>query len=71
MNKYKPKEVTYNMIHQKYAEVSTFRGSTMDVSLTGKIKMKKITTNFLTTDNIDRLTSIISSNCCNNYFGAL
>ena len=43
----------------------------MDISINGEMALSKVITSRLNADNIDRLASIISSNCCEKYFGIL
>ena len=68
-DKTEPKEIICQEINSSFAELSWFRGATMDVSFIGQIKMKRIILSRLNVDNVDRLATILSSICCNNYFG--
>ena len=43
----------------------------MDISLVGKLEMKKVSSKRLTIENVDKLASILRSNVCENYIGIL
>ena len=67
---YSPEDLR-SSVNEKYACVSRFCGKTMDISTNGQMALTKVIQSRLNVDNIDRLASILSSNCCEQYFGIL
>ena len=59
------------MIEEKYAKQSRFKGSYMDISLNGQNELKTVIKKRLNEKNLDRIAKILSSNCCEQYFGCL
>ena len=59
------------MVQEKYQKVSRFNGITMDISNDSQLLLKKVISSRLNEDNVDRIAEILSSNCCEQYFGFL
>ena len=55
----------------RYCGSSRFKGKSMDLSLAGQDTLIKIITARLGEVNIDAVSKILSSNCCENYFSVL
>ena len=56
---------------EKCIQRSRFKGITMNISLKGQDTVQNEINKRITSENIDRIANLLSSNPCENYFGCL
>ena len=59
------------MINEKPSQVRRFKGMNMEISVRGKLILQKVTSSHFSVENVDKVSRILSSKICENYFATL